>query len=437
MRKRFISLMTACCLAAGLTAGCAGGGATGTTAAGGSTGSPAGTGVQSEAQSEKTQTGSGDSKAVSGKLTFVHCEGNDKPGFQALMKAFQEEYPNVEIEASYMVNSELKKNMQINMLANNLPDVLVFDSPDFAYFAANGYFMDVTDALNEWGELENFYEGPLSSVTYNDRLYGLPWYSNNLALFYNKEMLTEAGVEPPTTWEEFRTAARALTKDGVYGFGMALPKSEVATFQYIPWLYSAGGDISDLSSDAAKKSLTFISDLVNDGVMSKEVINWAHGDLEKAFIGKQVAMVEFGSWGLASLGNGGADFEWGVVPMPMDEKTVTVLGGYDVGISKDCKNPEAALAFLKFIGSKKQVTDYAKSIGNIPVRKDINEDPFWNDEKTKVFVDQMENSVSRVNPFWPDLSANIQTAIQEAVTGAETVDEALAKAQEKNAPYWQ
>lgn len=374
---------------------------------------------------------------ISGKITFVHCEGNDKAGFIQLMDDFAEAYPNIEVEASYMVNSELKKNMQINMLAGNLPDVLVFDSPDFATFAANGYFLDVTDYLNEWGELDNFYEGPLSSVTYEDRIYGLPWYSNNLAVYYNKDILDEAGIEPPTTWEELEAAAEQLTKDGVYGFGMALPKSEVGTFQYMPWLYNAGGEISDLTSDAAVEALTFISDLVANGYMSKEVVNWAHGDLENAFLGGQVAMVEFGSWGVASLES--AEFEWGVVPMPVKEEgqdAVTVLGGYNVGISKDCENVEAALAFLEFLGSSEHGASYAESVGCIPVRSDVEDYSFWEEEPMKIFADQMENSVSRVNPFWPDLSANIQTAIQEAVTGDKTPEEALTEANEKNINYW-
>lgn len=400
----------------------------------------AGCGASTSSESDtdnSKEASSTEEGGISGQLTFVHCEGNDKPGFQQLIADFEEAYPNIEIEASYMVNSELKKQMQINMLANNMPDIVVFDSPDFATFAANGYLLDITEQMDEWGELENFYEGPLNSVTYKDRIYGLPWYSNNLALYYNKAMLEEAGVEPPATWEELEAACEKLTKDGVYGFGMALPKSEVGTFQYMPWLYSAGGDISDLTSDAAVKALDFITELVEKGYMSKECINWAHGDLEKAFIGEKVAMIEFGSWGVASLDNGGADFEWGVVPLPVDQKPVTILGGYDVGISKDCENVEAAMEFLKFIGSAEQVSAYAESIGNIPVRKDVMDNPMWEEEPIKTFVDQMENSVSRVNPFWPDLSANVQTAIQKAVTGESSAKDALNEAEEKNKDYWQ
>lgn len=148
-------------------------------------------------------------------------------------------------------------------------------------------------------------------------------------------------------------------------------------------------------------------------------------------------MIEFGSWGVASLDNGGADFEWGVVPLPVDQKPVTILGGYDVGISKDCENVEAAMEFLKFIGSAEQVSAYAESIGNIPVRKDVMDNPMWEEEPIKTFVDQMENSVSRVNPFWPDLSANVQTAIQKAVTGESSAKDALNEAEEKNKDYWQ
>lgn len=436
MKKRILAGLLAGMMCFSLTACSSSKGAAKPESAVNETASEAEQSVETE-EEKGTETKEAAEKPVSGKITFVHCEGNDKPGFIKLVDEFKAAYPDVELEASYMVNSELKKNMQINMLAGNLPDVLVFDSPDFATFAANGYFLDITEYMNEWGEIGNFYEGPLNSVTYDGKIYGLPWYSNNLAIYYNKEMLEKAGVEPPTTWEEVEAAAAKLTKGGVYGFGMALPKSEVATFQYIPWLYSAGGDMSDLSSAAATEALTFVSGLVEKGYMSKEVVNWAHGDLEKAFLGKKVAMIEFGSWGLSSLKS--AEFEWGVVPMPAKDangKSITVIGGYDVGISKDCKNLDAALAFLKFIGSKEQGAAYAEAVGCIPVRGDVEEKTFWEEEPMKIFADSMPNAVSRVNPFWPDLSANVQTAIQKAVTGEKTPTEALNEAHEKNAAYW-
>ncbi len=369
-------------------------------------------------------------------LKFVHCEGNDKPAFIKLIKEFQDSHPNIKISASYVVNSELKKQMRIAMLSNTMPDLLVFDNPDFSSFAADGYLADITDRMAKWGEVSQFQPGPLSSVKYKNKIFGIPWYSNNLALIYNQELLAKAGVKPPRTWEEVRSAAARLTGNGVYGMAIAAVKSEVGTFQYIPWLYSAGGSYEKLDSPEAIKALTFLTDLVKDKYMSKEVANYAHGDLLKAFEGGKAAMVIQGSWAVWSLKNDVPDMKWGVVPIPTDKTSVSVLGGYNVGISNDCKHVDEAFEFLKFLGGKKAEAEYALGVTCIPTRKDAELSEEYKQYPLNVFVNQMSDAVARVNPFWPDVSINIQVAIQEALLGAKTPEQALKDAQLKNADYW-
>jgi multiple sugar transport system substrate-binding protein len=369
-------------------------------------------------------------------LRFVHCEGNDKPALIALMKKFQDQNPNIKVNAQYVVNSELKKQMRIAMLSNTMPDLLVFDNPDFSSFAADGYLLDVTDRMAKWGEVDQFQPGPLSSVKYKGRIYGIPWYSNDLALIYNQDMLDKAGVKPPKTWDEVRAAAAKLTGNGVYGLAIAGVKSEVSTFQFIPWLYSAGGSYDKLDSPEAIKALTYLTELIQDKSMSKEVANFAHGDLIKAFEGGRAAMVIQGSWAVWTLKNDVPDLKYGVLPIPSDKTSVTVLGGYNVGISKDCKNVDAAFELLKFLGSKGPEAEYALGTTSIPTRKDAELSAEYKKYPLSVFVNQMPNAVARVNPFWPDLSLNIQVALQEALLGAKTPEQALKDAQAKNADYW-
>ena len=66
-------------------------------------------------------------------------------------------------------------------------------------------------------------EGPMQSVIYEDGVYGLPYACNTIALFYNVDMLEEAGVEVPTTWEELVDAAEKLTTEEHTGLLSAAP----------------------------------------------------------------------------------------------------------------------------------------------------------------------------------------------------------------------
>lgn len=384
------------------------------------------------------QTASANKEKVT--LKFVHCEGQDNPNLAALVKSFEEKNSNIKINATYMVNSELKKQMRIAMLSNSLPDLTVFDNPDFPAFASGGFLVNITDRMKDWGETDQFYPGPFESVKYGGEIYGIPWYSNNTALAYNQDMLDKAGVKPPKTWDEVREAAAKLTGNGVYGLAIAAAKAEVGTFSYIPWLYSAGGTYDKLDSPESINTMTFLADLIKDGYMSKEVTNYDNGMCIKAFAGGKAAMAVIGSWSLTSLPKDAPNMKYGFVPIPTADNNKTsssCLGGYDIGITKDCKYVDQAFEFLKYVGSKEAGGNYAFASNYIPSRKDvIDTNPGWKEYPLSVFVNQMPNAVARVNAFWPDLSVNIQTALQEGLLGTKTPEQALKDAQAKNADYW-
>lgn len=94
----------------------------------------------------------------------------------------------------------------------------------------------MTDKVeSEMSDLE-FYDGPLESCKYDDKLYGLPLNANNLVLVYNDDMLQEAGyTEPPKTWDELREYAKKLTTDSTYGFAINAIDDEGSTYSFMPF----------------------------------------------------------------------------------------------------------------------------------------------------------------------------------------------------------
>ncbi len=110
-------------------------------------------------------------------------------------------------------------------------------------------------------------------------------------------MFEEAGIEEtPETWEEFRSVAEQLTTDEVNGFAMSGVKSEEGTFQYLPYLWQAGADLDSFGSEEAKNSMRFIQDMVNDGIISSNMINWDQSDVLVQFQNEEAAMMENGPW---------------------------------------------------------------------------------------------------------------------------------------------
>jgi hypothetical protein len=130
-------------------------------------------------------------------------------------------------------------------------------------------------------------------------------------------MLDEAGVEPPTTWDEVRDVAAALTGDGVYGIAFSAVATEEGSWQFEPWFWGAGADLTQLDSPEAVQALEFWVDLVESGYASRSVVTWSQGDVNDQFIAGNAAMMQNGVWNLPTLDESGINYN--VVPIPMPE----------------------------------------------------------------------------------------------------------------------
>ncbi len=386
---------------------------------------------------DSTEQPSGDAstEAVAGEpveIEFWHYMSEDKEG-KYILEAV-DEYNNsqdkVHVTAQYIPREELMKQYTIGAVSGDLPDCGMVDNPDHNSYASMGVFEDITDYYNEWDEA-NFLEGSIASCYYEDRLYGLPWGNNCLALFYNEDMLAEAGVEVPTTWSELEAACEVLTTDTTKGLAISAIGNEEGTFQFMPWLLSAGS-VDDLTSEGSKESLTFLKGLIDKGYVSKEVVTWTQADVEKQFASGQAAMMINGPWQISGLAADAPDLNYSValVPRADNGEHASVLGGENIGICKG-GNVEASWDFFKWLSNKENSPRIAQSIGRFSPRADVDNEALYADDPINgLFASVLPTAQSRgPSPYWPEISAAIYTAEQEVLTGQKDVDTAMADAQ--------
>lgn len=323
MKKRF-SKLTALCLTGAMTAallaGCGGSGNSETSDSDGSAKDSAAENTSSGTEASTADIGEPNGGA---EVTLWHYFEHEANALNKMVKQYNESQKDIYIVPTYVARDELMKQYTIGAVSGELPDIGMVDSPDMASYISLGVFEDISEYVDAWEDLDQFYAGPLASCKDTDgKLHGLPNNSNCLAIACNMDILRAAGIEnPPTTWEEFQKVCEATTdvENGVYGFAMCAISNEEGTFQYIPWMYGAGGDVTDIDSDSNVEALTFLSDLVKKGYMSKEVVNWGQGDAYNAFLAGKAAMLESGTWQIATLDGQDKDkvtFEYAYVPMP-------------------------------------------------------------------------------------------------------------------------
>ena len=373
------------------------------------------------------------------EVTLWHYFEHEADALNKMVKQYNESQSDIYIVPTFVSREELMKQYTIGAVSGGLPDIGMVDSPDMASYISLGVFEDITDYLSDWPDLEQFYPGPMASAKDADgRIYGLPNNSNCLALLCNMDILKAAGVEnPPTTWEELREVCEKTTNpdDGVYGLAMCAISNEEGTFQYIPWMYGAGSSVADVDDKAGVEALTFLSDLVKDGLMSKEVVNWGQGDAYNAFLAGKAAILESGTWQISTLDGQDKDkvtFEYQYVPMPKHgDNQATVIGGENFGVCAGSEHVAECTDFLKSMMSAENNADWCEIAGKLPVRGDAVElKDFWTaDARYKVFNDSMDFAVARgPHESWPTISEAIYTAEQSAILGEKTPEEALAAA---------
>ncbi|MDF2563484.1 MAG: putative sugar transporter substrate binding protein [Microbacterium sp.] len=154
--------------------------------------------------------------------------------------------------------------------SGDLPDLLYLEGTDLSRVAETGVLTD----LAEYGISADGYGDILVEMgSYQDTLYGLAPGVNTIGMFYDKALFAEAGVEVPTTFAELREAARALTTPDRMGVALSAG-SGAGPYVFLPFLLSAGGDPSDLTTPAVADALQLWKDFLADGSTSPSAVTW-------------------------------------------------------------------------------------------------------------------------------------------------------------------
>lgn len=423
-RKKIIALFAVLAMTAGLLAGC---------------GTPKETGESNPAPSDDGNSPKAEDPADTGEegapsagekqavtiWYYWETEGHQVALDQVIQdyNSSQEQY---EVTAKYVPFADFKKQLSIGASADELPDIAILDSPDHASYVEMGIFEDLTGKF----DVGSYYEGTVNSCTVDGKLYGVPFGANCLALYYNEDMLKAANCEVPTTWDELMAAAKALTTDQVTGLALCSVQNEEGTFNFVPWLWSTGATSYEINNENGIRALTFIQNLVAEGVMSKECINWTQGDVMNQFISGNVAMMENGPWQIPTMQAEAPDLNWKVTLIPKDSDYSSVLGGENYAVIKG-GNVEGALAFLTYATSEEQVKFLMDKFGYISADQAIAENQFEADSPYQPFVEELKYAMPR-GPLaeWPSVSDAISLAFNQVITGTATPEDAAAQAQE-------
>jgi multiple sugar transport system substrate-binding protein len=316
--------------------------------------------------------------------------------------------------------------------SQTLPDVLMLDNPDIQQIAATGALAP----LGEYGITgDGIQEGVVQAATYEGELYGAQPVTNTIAIFYNSKILDEAGIQPPTTWAELKDSAEKLTKGKQYGFAFNATADYEGAWQFLPAMWTNGGDETDLTSPEVAEALQLWKDLVDSGAASKSVVTWSQGDVADQFKAGRAAMMLNGPWNIPNLSEA-KDLEWGTATFPVNKEgqtSIAPLGGeaWTVPVTGDEAKMAKAAEYVKCLNSDEVAMQWAKDRSVVPTNLELAKQYAQEVPEMATFAQQVSTARSRTGKLgekWPETAKVIYTGMQLTLTGQAAPADAMAKA---------
>ncbi|MDQ0252664.1 ABC-type glycerol-3-phosphate transport system substrate-binding protein [Evansella vedderi] len=254
------------------------------------------------------------------------------------------------------------------------------------------------------------------------------------------DWLEEAGYSaPPATWDEFLAIAKSFTKDGTYGFGLVGDNSMETTLFWAPFLWGNGGDFltEDMSeaifnSSEGVEALEFYVQLYREASPEGSVNN-KRGDSQNLFLSGSVGMTTVGPWFPKFIENDAPDMDYAIAPYPVKERPISLGTADHIVMFNSSEHKEEAWTFMEYFTNEENDLKWAKYQGFIPYRQaNLTDSEIINNEDMAFFLNVAEDAVSYPTlPEWPQIDQAVADAIQQALIGVKTPEEALNEAAEK------
>lgn len=340
---------------------------------------------------------------------------------QNLITKFNKSHPGVVVTRESPASPNYSSLVLSQIASGAAPSLLMVDNPDLDRLAASGVLVP----LNSLGKLNTSDINPanLQETTYKNTLYGLPLYTNTIAIFYNKDILKSGGITTlPTTWSQFEADAVKLNNKSHTGFafaGQAGPGS--STWQFEPWLWTNGGSLTDINSPQSVQALQYWTSLITSGASPKDVVNWGQSQPEQLFEAGKAAFVENGLWIIPTLQSQFRNVHWGVIPIPTRVPGQTVIspfGGEVWVIPKTTPAKEhAAFELLQQMSQPNNVIPLAKGLSDVPTDTSLWTQSTWSGPQYAPFLTALKHGRSRTSVLTSDYPA-VENVIGNATSAA-------------------
>lgn len=331
-------------------------------------------------------------------------------------------------------------------------DVIICDSVWTAEFSEAGMILPIDSYISD--DLRNdIFPAFLDQCSYNDKLMALPMCAQAKWLYYNKDMLEQAGYnEPPKTWDElFEMGQNMVSKDLCkYPIAWAAKQAEGMVCDWFVCLTASGGEMRDdsgnwiFNDEKGVAGLNLMVESIKNGNADPGSINYTDREVLNPFMAGDIPFVL--NWAFAyALTNDPAESSVagnvaiGLIPSNADGVvSSSVTGGGGFAIASTSQYPDYAWKLMENVLSEEALFQSAELASNAPPTRSMYDNKEFI-EKFPTMMDcypQYEYAHARPSlPKYSEWSNGMQVSLHEAVTGSKSVEDVLNEMVEKSAGY--
>ena len=410
------------------------------------------------------------SSAQKGQVTLTAMlEDQGEPGrwqslLQPAMQELRARHPDVDIQLNHTTYPYDKTRGELlSAMSNQTPvDLITVDPIWLGEFVEKGFLTDLTNHTENWGRSSDWYEMHWDGGAYNDKIYAIWAWSDIRGMWYWKDLLNEAGVDPNSlkTWDGYIASAKklnaALEDKGIQGMHL-VAAGHSPDMSFYPYLWMLGGEIVEWKSGHPSRgtywypayngtegvrALEFIKEQVNADIKPQKNHFWGKEFLDRKFAVMLEALQHHVHLNTTEQKQ---DFEKKVGFLPMfpvpnqGNSSATMMGGWLLAIPETSRNKDLAWELITIILEPKILVPYLAKYGNLPTQVPIGEGPYSSELSRSIpYYEELISmiQIGRIRPsipLYPEISDHIRQALDEVFFASKEPEQALDDAAQKSA----
>jgi multiple sugar transport system substrate-binding protein len=373
------------------------------------------------------------------RVTVAEYSSKTGPYFEKAATAFEEANPGTDVQIEVVPWDVLLQKLTTDISGGANADLSIIGTRWLLDFVEQGIAAPLDEYMTDEFRAR-FIPVFLEPSVMDGQTYGLPVAASARAMYYNKTLFEQAGVEQvPDTWEELAEAAKKISAlgDDIAGFGMQGKEIETDVYFYYAF-WAHGGDLveedgtSGLDTEAGYQAAALYKSLIDEGATQPGVTSYNREDVQNLFKQGKVGMMITAPFLSGQIRDEAPDLEYGVAPIPAgpggDRGTYGVTDS--IIMFENSENKDVAWQFLDMIFTTEWRQEFTSGEGFLPVNQEVAAMPeFADDPDLKEFTALLpEARFAPVIPGWEEIAEITSNAVQTIYLGQAEPQAALDQA---------